>query len=233
MVRQLPEEGHGSFEFGFKDLSSPEQVRRFRSQNRRTKIEDIYDKTVNGTVRHKGELYTGDVDGLYLRRGEQFLRLDEVKAFQDDVNNEVATLTKVHMEHLERVGKSAHWTEPSKPFNHGMTAHVQEEIGTAHALSTGGYFGKEGINNLLKKVKKMPEGFAITVSGTRDNPTVSLRGLSQDDVRGIFADKNVQFQKMLDPKEPEYFHEPTFIRVLEQMYRDGDVETTRFPIGGL
>jgi len=71
------------------------------------------------------------------------------------------------------------------------------------------------------------------VSGTRDNPSLSLKFLSKDDMKGIFTEKNIQFQKMLDPKETEHFHEPTFTRVLEQMYRDGDIETQRFPIGGL
>ncbi len=225
MARRLPADKAGKFAFAFKTINAPELVREYSAQNFPTKIVRIYDKTEQGLVLFEGRLYTGDVDGLSLRADDEFLKFSQVQEFQEDANKLAVLLGHIETARRQELGQPLHSTDPSFPFNHGMTGHSQEELAYLPAADAAKEF--HAINT---KVKDMPEGWEITVEGTQANFSLNLRRVDANESVKIFSAAAETFQARRTEGSGKFDPE-LHAQVQKQIAEGGEGEHLRsFPI---
>ncbi len=135
-----------------------------------TKEEKVVVKTEeDGLARHEvneektGEVFVGDVDGLYAKLNGQIASMSELQRFQNAVNSEVARLTSGYKDMAIQAGAEIKGHEIQKVYQHGFSLNIPQEYGSRHALSDGGYFGYHAIEMINKKMTKgIGEAFSIT-----------------------------------------------------------------------
>jgi len=135
-----------------------------------TKPEKVFAKTQeDGLVRHvdkegkdTGELYAGDVDGLYAKVNGQIASMAELQRFQSAVNKEVANLTSGYRDMAGQAGAEINGGEVQKVYQHGFSLNIPQEYGSRHALSKGGRFGYQAIADINTKMTKgIGEAFSV------------------------------------------------------------------------
>lgn len=202
-----------------------------------TKEEKVYAKTQDDGIAHHdidgvltGEQFTGDMDGLYAKLNGEIATIDQLTAFQNAVNAEAASLSKGYREMAEGGGGYIHQTEVQKVYQHGFSLNIPQEYGSKHALSDGGRFGYQAVENINKKMKKgIGEAFSIAFDSNNPN---EIEINDKVDVDGMVQEhesfyKDVLFNPWAAGKG---FNRELFNQRKRQMRRDaGRVHDTLFP----
>ncbi len=197
----LPKNGRGQVSFGFKTTGNIENVAEYVSMGVPTKIEEIQGKTGpgGGLVHYLNELYAADLDGLFFQIGDRFAKMSEVFKFEKRANEAAIRLGREELAQRAAEGKEIYSEDPSYPFNHLMTAHIQEEIAYMNPKKVAGFLKKLG-----EKQPSVPDGWLLTIEGNQDNFTLSLKRVSSEEVGKAFSDASSQFQKRLSPESNLY-----------------------------
>ena len=217
----LPKAGEppGTVTIVLKYSNEPKFVRFFANEGVQQKAEWIVKKSKLGRIftREKG-WYVADQDGLFIQRDGQILDYEQVKEFRDRANEISVNLAKTFQEargDKEKGGFRRIWEKVSEPFQHGFTANLMEEIGREHYHGHGETRGKDWIGKELRsKIKKIPDGFAITLHGTQDNFTLDpISHVSREEVKSVFTKSLDAFHEKLNTDVD------TYIRVTEEQER--------------
>jgi RHS repeat-associated protein len=151
-----------TWEIGIRSFDDKAATRLARiDEFHQTKEEKVFAKTrEDGLARHEeegketGEVFAGDLDGLYAKLNGQIATIDHLANFQSSVNKEVERLSADWKAMANEGGQTIHGTEVQKAYQHGFSLNIPQEYGTKHALSDGGRFGFQAIENINTKMKK-------------------------------------------------------------------------------
>jgi RHS repeat-associated protein len=202
-----------------------------------TKEEKVFAKTQeDGLARHEengkptGEVFAGDLDGLYAKVNGQIATIDQLASFQSSVNSEVARLSSDWKAMASEGGQTIHGTEVQKAYQHGFSLNIPQEYGSKHALSDGGRFGFQAVQNINKKMKK---GIGEAFSFTFDPDPSQFKGSINEHVNVDTAVREHEdfYQNVLfNPAMMGHGYNPQLYHQREQqMGRDGRVHETLFP----
>jgi RHS repeat-associated protein len=163
------------------------------------KPEKVVSKTdeQTGLVLHEktGEVFASDLDGLYAKRNGQIASLEDLRAFQGAVNDEVAKLTQGWRKLAEAGGQEIHGHEVQKAYQHGFSLNLPQEYGMAHELSPGGTFGQHAWGMIEEKMK----------AGTKEAFAFKLDNVNQ----GIEFTEHVNVNAAIAEHE-DYYHSVVF-----------------------
>jgi hypothetical protein len=190
-------------------------------------------KSSNGKVDYRGERFAPDVDGLWIKIDGVLLDFKETRAICDRANEINANLGRAFANAGQSGGQTGFnkmWEKSSDFFKHGFTANLMEEIGMPH-YHEGETRGKAWIEDeLTKKVKKIPEGFAITLRGNSDSYTIDpLKDVGRGEVKGVFEEKLQRFHDKMDPNNVDY--DANLCARVNKELAKGKFDLTHFPIG--
>ena len=202
-----------------------------------TKEEKVYAKTqADGLARHEekgketGEVFAGDLDGLYAKVNGQIANIDQLKTFQSSVNAEVARLSGGWRDEATKGGQAIHGQDTQKAYQHGLSLNIPQEYGSQHALSDGGRFGFQAVQNINKKMKK---GIGEAFSFTFDPDPSQFKGSINEhvDVDAAVREHEDFYQNVLfNPAmmgrgfSPQLYHQRE-----QQIRRDGRAHDTLYP----
>lgn len=240
-VRELfPPTGDNTVEIALKHQTNPVFARYFVNEGWQQKAEWIINKSKLGKILTRKGRYAPDVDGLYIKVNNVLLDYHQTKAVCDRANeismNLAGTFERAGIAGIKGYAKM--WQKASNMFKHGFTANLMEEIGLPHYHGEGELRGKAWLEQELQaKVKKIPDGFSITLKGNYSDFTLdSVKNVSSEDVASVFKEKLQIFHDKLDPKnvnhpdEQRRFDESLYNRVMSELYK-GDFDIDHFPIG--
>jgi RHS repeat-associated protein len=192
------------------------------------KPEEVSGKSDPATalVIHKGLIYTSDLDGLYGKRNGEVATLEEVKAFQQAVNDEIARLTPGWRELAAKEGRLIMSNETQKGYQHGISLNIPQEYGTHNdALKVGGTMDIHVFDWIESKMKKgTGEAFSFGVNG-RD----SIQFNENVDVNSVIRDYENFYNNVLFNPGSSGFNAEMFNRIQAQYKLDGRAPALLFP----
>ncbi len=229
----LPRSHQGTIEIALKHQNNPMLVRYLVNEGLRQKAEWIFKKSIRGALRTGEGTYAADVDGLWIKVDGVLLDYEQTKRVCDRANEITKNLGETFSRSRQDGDKgfARMWEKASNMFKHGFSANLMEEIGLAHYHGNGETRGQKWIKEELQaKVKKVPDGFTITLRGTYDNFTLDpVKNVSRDDVKGVFAEGLKRFHEKLDWKSPQ-FDGDLYARVMGELQK-GNFDIDHHPIG--
>jgi hypothetical protein len=204
-----------------------------------TKEEKVYAKTQDdGLARHEengkatGEVFAGDLDGLYAKVNGQIAHIDQLKNFQSAVNAEVARLSEGWRAEAVKGGQTIQdrHNQIQVAYQHGFSLNIPQEYGSSHALSDGGRFGFQAVENINKKMKKgIGEAFSFTFD---PDPSQFKAGINEHvDVDAALKEhetyyKNVLFNPLAFGRG---FSPKLFSQRISQVFRDKRLHFKLYP----
>jgi RHS repeat-associated protein len=196
------------------------------------KEEKVYEKSDDRAVvvfPETGERFTSDVDGLYAKRNGQIASIDELKRFQDAVNDVHKEIQGGWREITERAGQHTEQTVggEQKVYQHGFSLNIPQEYGSAHKLSPGGTFGYKAMNGINIKMRKGIGGaFAFGFDGDE------IRVQDTVDVNALLKEHEAYYNDVLFNPEAKGrgFNEDLYNQRMQQMDKDGVAHRTLFPL---
>jgi RHS repeat-associated protein len=242
-LRELfPATGDNTVEIALKHQNEKGSIfsRYFANEGWAQKAEWIVQKSNLGKILTRKGRYAPDVDGLWIKVNGELLDYQQTKAVCDRANQISENLAKS----FQQAGQSGEkgyakmWEKVSNMFKHGFSANLMEEIGLAHYHGEGETRGKAWLEQELQaKVKKIPDGFTITLKGTYSDFTLdSVKNVSKEEVASVFKEKLQIFHDKLDPKNIDHpdqkrrFDQDLYNRVMSELFK-GDFDIDHFPIG--
>jgi hypothetical protein len=197
------------------------------------KPEKVSKKSSNGKVDYRGERFAPDVDGLWITIDKVVLDFKETQAICDRANEINRHLSEAFARAGEagETGYAKMWEKSSDFFKHGFTANLMEEIGMPH-YNEGETRGRAWIEDeLTKKVKKIPDGFGLTLRGNSDSYTIDpLRHVDREEVASVFQMKLERFHDKMNPALTGVYDKELTERVNAEQVK-GAFDMTHFPIG--
>ena len=192
------------------------------------KAEEVSGKSDPATalVIHKGRIYTSDLDGLYGKRNGEVATLEEVKAFQQAVNDEIARLTPGWRDLAAKEGRLIMSNETQKGYQHGISLNIPQEYGTRNdALKLGGTMDIHVFDWIESKMKKgTGEAFSFGVNG-RD----SIQFNENVDVNSVIREYENFYNNVLFNPGSSGFNAEMFNRIQAQYKLDGRAPALLFP----
>jgi len=230
---RLPNSGQHTIEIVLKYQSNKSLTRAMVNAGYPQKPEKVSKKSSNGKVDYRGERFAPDVDGLWITIDKVVLDFKETQAICDRANEINRHLSEAFARAGEagETGYAKMWEKSSDFFKHGFTANLMEEIGMPH-YNEGETRGRAWIEDeLTKKVKKIPDGFGLTLRGNSDSYTIDpLRHVDREEVASVFQMKLERFHDKMNPALTGVYDKELTERVNAEQVK-GAFDMTHFPIG--
>ncbi|MBL9167132.1 MAG: Ig-like domain-containing protein [Verrucomicrobiales bacterium] len=221
-----------TYEMSIRTFGNPKARQAQLDRFHQTKEEKVSNKTEEcGLAIHQNkdgsvELFTGDLDGLYLLRNGQVSTLRQTQKFQEAVNREVARLSSGWKHMAEKGGQEIHGTQVQKAYQHGVSFNIPQEYGTRNKLMEGGRCGFAGFDWIESKMLK---GTGTAFSFRLDDDGSNMKINESVDVNKMLNMYDSHYKDVMLNPNSKGFDRVLHNRRLKQYQRDGRRPSTLFP----